>query len=84
MDTFQNKVVWITGASSGIGEAIAMAFAKEGAKLVLTARRKEELERVKTATGLPDSSVLILPFDVTEFDKAEGAAAEIIAKFQTD
>ncbi|WP_159467175.1 SDR family oxidoreductase [Dyadobacter sp. 3J3] len=82
MDTFQNKVVWITGASSGIGEAIAMAFAKEGAKLVLTARREEELERVKLATGLPDSSVLILPFDVTEFDKAEGAAAEIMAKFQ--
>jgi short-subunit dehydrogenase len=82
MDTFQNKVVWITGASSGIGEAIAMAFAKEGARLVLTARRKEELERVKIATGLPDSSVLVLPFDVTEFDKAEGAAAEIIARFQ--
>ncbi|MBE9464877.1 SDR family oxidoreductase [Dyadobacter subterraneus] len=82
MDTFQNKVVWITGASAGIGEALAMAFAKEGAKLVLTARRKEELERVKIATGLPDLSVLILPFDVTEFDKAEGAAAEIIAKFQ--
>lgn len=82
MNTFQNKVVWITGASSGIGEALAMAFSKEGAKLVLTARRREELERVKMATGLPDSSVLVLPFDVTEFDKAEDAAAAIIAKFQ--
>ena len=75
MDTFQNKVVWITGASSGIGEAIAMAFAKDGAKLILTARRKEELERVKQKTGLPDSSVLILALDVTEFDKANDAAA---------
>jgi short-subunit dehydrogenase len=82
MDTFQNKVVWITGASSGIGEAIAMAFAREGAKLVLTARRQEELERVKVRTGLPDSSVLTLPMDVTEFDKANDAAARIIQTFQ--
>ncbi|MDQ6477388.1 SDR family oxidoreductase [Dyadobacter sp. LHD-138] len=82
MNTFQNKVVWITGASSGIGEAIAMAFAKEGAKLVLTARRREELERVKVRTRLPDSSVLILPMDVTEFDQANVAAAKIIQTFQ--
>jgi len=47
MTNFKDKVVWITGASSGIGEALTMAFAKEGAKLVLTARRREELERVK-------------------------------------
>ena len=38
MTNFKDKVVWITGASSGIGEALTMAFAKEGAKLVLTAR----------------------------------------------
>ena len=81
MNSFENKVIWITGASSGIGEAIALAFAKEGAKLVLTARREEELFRVKTATGLSDKSVLILPFDVTEFDKAEECAAKIIAYF---
>ena len=40
MTNFKDKVVWITGASSGIGEALTMAFAKEGAKLVLTARRR--------------------------------------------
>ena len=81
MESFQNKVVWITGASSGIGEAIALAFAKEGAKLVLTSRRDEELLRVKNLTGLPDSSVLILPMDVTEFEKAQPAAEEIIKTF---
>jgi len=41
------KVVWITGASSGIGEHIALALAHGGAKLVLSARRLQELERVK-------------------------------------
>ncbi|MCE7071365.1 SDR family oxidoreductase [Dyadobacter sp. CY327] len=81
MDTFNNKVVWITGASSGIGEAMALAFAKEGARLVLTARRKDELRRVKEITGLPETSVLVLPMDVTQFDKAQGAAEQVIAHF---
>ena len=44
------KVVWITGASGGIGEALALAASRRGAKLVLTARRAAELERVKKAT----------------------------------
>ncbi|HEV7379719.1 MAG TPA: SDR family oxidoreductase [Dyadobacter sp.] len=81
METFKNKVVWITGASSGIGEAITMAFAKQGAKLVLTSRREEELIRVSKLTGLPDSSILILPMDVTDFDKAAPAAERIMQTF---
>lgn len=44
---FKDKVIWITGASSGIGEHIARLAAHYGAKLVLTARNEAELERVK-------------------------------------
>ncbi|HLK98589.1 MAG TPA: SDR family oxidoreductase [Hymenobacter sp.] len=66
MPFFSNSVVWITGASSGIGEAIALALAKQGAKLILSARRKDELQRVATQTGLPSSDVLVLPMDMTD------------------
>lgn len=46
-DALRGKVVWITGASSGIAERLAYELVKCGCKLVLSARRKEELERVK-------------------------------------
>ncbi len=63
---FQDKVVWITGASSGIGEAVAYEMARAGAKLVLSARREDELLRV--AKNIDSKDVLILPFDVTAED----------------
>src|SRR5690606_27687348 len=67
MSTLQNKVVWITGASSGIGEALAYEMAKKGARLILSARRKEELERVKgNCPSTAQSDVCILPLDVTQ------------------
>ena len=44
---FKNKVVVITGASSGIGEATAEQFAKKGANIVLVARRKDKLDEVE-------------------------------------
>lgn len=47
IESLKGKVVFITGASSGIGEHTAYAFAKRGVKLVLAARRKIELDRVK-------------------------------------
>ncbi|MBN8826434.1 MULTISPECIES: SDR family oxidoreductase [unclassified Spirosoma] len=64
---FSNSVVWITGASSGIGEAVALALSKQqNISLILSARRADELQRVANQTGLPASQVLIVPMDMTD------------------
>ena len=81
MNTYKDKVVWITGASSGIGEALAQAFASEGAKLVLSARRIEELQRVKQSLNFSDSNVLILPFDLSDSSKTNELTEQVISKF---
>ena len=77
MSSNKNKVVWITGASSGIGEALAQAFAAEGAKLILSARRTDELNRVKQSLNLHDSDVLILPLDLSDTSKTNLSASSL-------
>lgn len=81
MNTFQNKVVWITGASSGIGEALSIAFATEGARLILSSRRKEELERVKQKLQTAQSNVFILPLDLADSAKMDELVQQVIAQF---
>src|SRR5262245_13142905 len=61
---FQDRRVWITGASSGIGEALALAFHGAGAKLILSPRREDELRRVQAACG-GEPGTRVLPMDVT-------------------
>jgi short-subunit dehydrogenase len=65
MADFQDRRVWITGASSGIGEALAHAFHRAGARLVLSARREDELKRVQAACG-GEPITRVLPLDVTD------------------
>jgi len=77
---FQDQVVWITGASSGIGEGLAYGFARDGAKLVLSARREDELKRVKAAcVGAPD--ILIVPFDMVDEAAQTKAVETVLAHF---
>jgi short-subunit dehydrogenase len=78
---FKDKVIWITGASSGIGEALALEFARQEARLILSARRESELQRVSTLTKLTALDVMILPFDLNDTSNASGLAAQIINKF---
>lgn len=70
---FAGKTAWITGASSGIGEALAKAFSAAGAKVILSGRRTEALQAV--ADHLPTDS-LILPFEVTDYDVLAGKVDE--------
>src|SRR5882757_5554421 len=77
---YTNKVIWITGASSGIGEALAYSFSAEGAKLLLSSRRREELERVKKNCAHPEA-VVVLPLDLVDIPSLEGKAAEAVAAF---
>ncbi len=75
-----DQVIWITGASSGIGEAVASEYARYGAKLVLSARRREELERVRAGLVNADEH-LVLPLDLTDQDAilAVGGSTEATA-----
>jgi dehydrogenase/reductase SDR family member 7B len=66
MKKFKEKIVWITGASSGIGKELAYGFAKEGAFPVLTARNKEKLEEVKIQCLKYTPKCWVHPFDLSE------------------
>lgn len=59
MKYFSGKTIWITGASSGIGEATAKVLSQAGATLILSARRQQELERVKASCTHPDKVYLL-------------------------
>lgn len=77
---YSNRVIWITGASSGIGAALAREFSRRGARLILSARRKDALVAVREACYLPDAHV-VLPLDLTDSRQIESAAAEAEAHF---
>ena len=77
---FKDKIVWITGASSGIGEALVYAFDQEGAKVVLSARREAELERVVKKCKYSEN-MYILPLDLANHDEMSAKVDEVIEKF---
>ena len=81
MQTLKDKIVWITGASAGIGEAIAKACAREGSKLVLSARRNKELLRVAEETGLPKEDFMIIPMDMENYGDFTSLTDQVISRF---
>lgn len=77
MNSTKEKVVWITGASSGIGKAMAHKWSQLGYKVVLSARRQELLKAI--AMGIKDSEeALVIPVDIMEETSIEKAVQQII------
>ncbi|KWW29448.1 MAG: short-chain dehydrogenase/reductase SDR [bacterium P3] len=79
---FQGRVVWITGASSGIGEAVAYRFAQEGARLIVSALEDEQLSHVAARCvqlGAPEA--FVLPCDLSRLDSLETLAEQAWARF---
>jgi len=84
---FSGKVVWITGASSGLGRALAVYLCQFGPKLVLSARREGELDNVKQEclqinSELSEADILVLPMDSLNFDKLPELVSTVISKFE--
>jgi short-subunit dehydrogenase len=76
-----NQTIWITGASSGVGEGMATVFHREGANVILSGRRAEELERVAAKCTEGPGSVTVAPFDMTNEAEREAAAAQVLEQF---
>ncbi|PQJ79914.1 SDR family oxidoreductase [Polaribacter porphyrae] len=77
---FSNKIIWITGASSGIGKALAIELSHQNASLILSSRKEETLKLVKQECKNPDL-VKIIALDLEDYNNLESKVAEAIAAF---
>jgi len=77
---FKDKVVWITGASSGIGRAVSLALSKDGANLILSSRNIEKLNEVKLQCEQPDK-IIILKVDLDDYLNLNKLVQKAISHF---
>ena len=78
--SFEDKVAWVTGASSGIGEALSHALANRGAVVVLSARREDVLRRVQSACHQSERH-LVVPLDLNDLTTVKTAADRVEERF---
>lgn len=80
---FEGKTVWLTGASSGIGKALAFEMSKAGANLIITSRKEIQLEAVRKALPFPEKCIVI-PADLSVELEAQAVAQKVIQNHQVD
>jgi dehydrogenase/reductase SDR family member 7B len=78
---YKDKIVWITGASSGIGKALVKKFYQEGAKVILSSRKEESLKQVAEEFQLNPSRYKILPLDLEKLTELNQKTADAIECF---
>lgn len=78
---WKDKTVFLTGASSGIGEELALAMAEKGATIALVARRKELLDDLKIRCEAADGKARVFALDVTDAEAVRKAANEFVKEF---
>src|SRR5580704_1753067 len=78
---FKDKIVWITGASSGIGESLSYEFSRQGAKLIISSRDEVELNRVKNNCGNLSENIFPLPFNLNNQSDVESKAILALNKW---
>jgi NAD(P)-dependent dehydrogenase (short-subunit alcohol dehydrogenase family) len=81
MNRLQGKVAVVTGGSAGIGEAVAKLFAEEGASVVLTGRRKDELDRVVKGIGVNGGRALAVAGSITDEAHVRDVVAQTVRTF---
>ncbi|MBI4081952.1 MAG: SDR family oxidoreductase [Candidatus Lambdaproteobacteria bacterium] len=81
MALFTNKVVWITGAGTGIGRATARMFAEEGARLALFGRRAEKVQAVAAEAQALGAKAEAVAIDVADRARVDAAAARLLAQW---
>lgn len=77
-----SRTIWITGASSGIGEALATKWAAPGSLLILSGRNREQLERVAGICTQLGAETHILPFDLTKVTEITDAVNQVKSMVQ--
>jgi NAD(P)-dependent dehydrogenase (short-subunit alcohol dehydrogenase family) len=82
MGLFNGKIVWITGAGTGIGRAGALMFASEGATVALMGRRREPLEDVAAEIAAKRGTAVVAPLDVGDRDEVRRVTAELVANLE--
>ncbi len=79
--SFQNKIVLVTGASSGIGKSSCIEFAKRGANVILVARRKEKLEELASQLKKYNTKILVCQCDISQKEQVEKMRTRALDEF---